>query len=654
MPQNLVRKLLSTHLAEGRMEPGQEIGITVDQALLQDATGTLAWLEFEAMGAPPLAVRQVTQYVDHNLLQTGFESPDDHLFLQGVAARYGAVFSKPGNGISHWAHLERFDIPGETMVGADSHTPHAGACGMLAIGAGGFAVAAAMAGEPYRFRMPEVHRVELRGRFPPWVSAKDLVLELLRRHGVQWGRYRVLEFTGPALADLTVPERGTIANMCTELGATSAVFPSDDMTRAWLRAHHRPEDFVPLAADAGAAYDSEEVLVLDGLEPLIAKPHSPGDVVPVREVAGTKALQVAVGSSVNSSFRDLTMVSVMLEGKRIHPHVSMAVSPGSRRVLLLFMLTGGMTRLIRAGVRELEVACGPCIGMGFAPPTRGPSVRTFNRNFRGRSGTADDLVYLCSPETAAATALRGEITDPRDLGLAYPHIPEPDAYPKDDSGYLHPPPPEQRAALTVIRGPNIQALPEPPVPADVVEGEVLLKLGDDVSTDDILPGGARVLPFRSNIPRLAQHTFEYVDASFPQRARLARGGFLVGGENYGQGSSREHAAAAPLFLGVRAVLAKGFARIHLDNLVTYGILPLVFEDPATWDRIAQEDKLVLSGVLTALSGRGAVRARNLTSGEDFQLLLTVTGNKLAMLQEGGALRWLRMHRGGHVPVSASA
>ncbi|MCA1814474.1 MAG: aconitate hydratase, partial [Halobacteriales archaeon] len=415
MPENLARKLVAAHLVEGRMEPGEEVAVRVDQALLQDATGTLAWLEFEAMGAPELQVRQATQYVDHNTLQTGYENPDDHLFLQGMAARHGAVFSKPGNGISHWAHLERFDVPGEAMLGADSHTPHAGASGMLAIGAGGSAVAAAMAGVPYAFRMPEVHRVELRGELPPWTSAKDAILELLRRHNVRWGRYKALEFTGPGLAHLTVPERGTIANMVTELGCTTGVFPSDAMTERWLRAQGRPGDFRPLAADEGAGYDSEEVLDLGEVEPLIALPHSPDKVVPVADAQGTRVLQVAVGSSVNSSFRDLGMVAHMLDGRTIAPHVSMAVSPGSRRVLLLFMATGGMTKLLKAGVRELEVACGPCIGMGFAPPTMGASARTFNRNFRGRSGTAEDRVFLCSPETAAATALRGSIADPRDV-----------------------------------------------------------------------------------------------------------------------------------------------------------------------------------------------------------------------------------------------
>src|SRR5207249_3578554 len=508
MGETLTHKLIRSHLAEGAMHPGDEIAIRMDQALLQDATGTLAWLEFEQMGQDGVAIRQATQYVDHNILQTGYENADDHRFLRSVCQRYGALFSGPGNGISHWAHMERFDMPGETMLGCDSHTPHAGACGMLAIGAGGFEVASAMAGEPYRLTMPEVVDIKLTGKFKPWVSAKDVILELLHRFNVKWAKNKVLEYTGPGLKELTVPSRGTIANMGTELGATASVFPTDGMTKQFLTAQARGKDFKPLAADDDAPYDDTVEVDLGKLEPLIACPSSPDNVKPVREVAGTDVAQVAVGSSVNSSFRDLSIVAHALDGKHVASGISMAVSPGSRQTLLLMLMSGLMTKLIKAGVRELEVACGPCIGMGFAPPTRGPSVRTFNRTFEGRSGTPDDLVYLCSPETAAATAI-----------------------------------------------------------------------------------GGKIAPLRSNIPAIAEHVFEYVDPTFPARAKKAGGGFIVAGDNYGQGSSREHAAVAPMFLGVHLVLAKSFARIHLDNLVNSGIPPVTFADPKEYDAIEQGDRL---------------------------------------------------------------
>src|SRR6058998_217714 len=453
MGETLTHKLIRSHLADGAMNPGDEIALGMDQALLQDATGTLAWLEFEQMGQDAVAIRQATQYVDHNILQTGYENADDHRFLRSVCERYGAIFSGPGNGISHWAHMERFDIPGETMLGCDSHTPHAGACGMLAIGAGGFEVANAMAGEPYRLTMPEVVQIKLTGKFKPWVSAKDVILELLNRFDVKWAKNKVLEYAGPALKELTVPSRGTIANMGTELGATGSVFPADGLTKQFLTAQARGKDFKSLVADEDAHYDDTVDIDLGTLEPLIACPSSPDNVKPVSEVAGTEVAQVAVGSSVNSSFRDLGVVAHALDGKHVAPGIAMAVSPGSRQTLLLMLTSGLMTKLIKAGVRELEVACGPCIGMGFSPPTRGASVRTFNRNFEGRSGTADDRVYLCSPETAAATALKGEITDPRDLGRRPPSVKELTSYPVDDSMYLWPP--RRASTVEVYKGPNI-------------------------------------------------------------------------------------------------------------------------------------------------------------------------------------------------------
>jgi aconitate hydratase len=641
MASSLARKIIRKHLADGRMQAGEEIGLRIDQTLLQDATGTLAWLEFEAMGVHRVRVKQATQYLDHNLLQTGFENADDHVFLQGMCARYRAVFSRAGNGISHWAHMERFDVPGQTILGCDSHTCHAGAASMLAIGAGGFEVAAVMAGEAYRLRMPQVVRVDLTGQLPPWCSAKDVILALLQRHGEKWGKEKILEYGGPGVKRFTVPERGTIANMGAELGVTASVFPSDAMTERFLRGQKRLEDWTPLAADDRATYDDRIEVDLSELEPLIACPSSPGNVKAVSEVTGTEVTQVAVGSSVNSSYRDLAMVAAILDGHRIHAGLSMAVSPGSRQVLMACLLGGVMTKLIRSGVRELEVACGPCIGMGFAPPTRGASVRTFNRNFPGRSGTPDDRVYLCSPETAAATALRGEITDPRDLGRP-PTVHEPSSYPIDDSGYLFPP--KARSNVVVHRGPNIQPVPVPAGVADTIEGEVLIRLGDNISTDHILPGGAEVLPLRSNIPEISKHTFEYVDPTFAARAASHPGGVIVGGENYGQGSSREHAAAAPMFLGVRLVLAKGFARMHRDNLVNFGLPPLVFVDPRDYDRVAMGDRLRVEGLLEGLQTGRPVEARNVSRGGAFALTYDLSRRQREILLAGGGIRYLQDRR----------
>jgi len=641
MGETLTHNLIRSHLAEGSMHAGEEIAIRMNQALLQDATGTLAWLEFEQMGQDRVAIRQATQYVDHNILQTGYENADDHRFLRSVCQRYGALFSGPGNGISHWAHMERFDMPGETMLGCDSHTPHAGACGMLAIGAGGFEVASVMAGEPYRLTMPDVVNVKLTGKFKPWVSAKDVILELLHRFDVKWGKNKVLEYTGPGLKELTVPSRGTIANMGTELGATASVFPADGMTKQFLTAQARGKDFKPLAADNAAEYDDTVDIDLGTIEPLIACPSSPDNVKAVSEVAGTEVAQVAVGSSVNSSFRDLSLVAHALDGKHVAAGISMAVSPGSRQTLLLMLISGLMTKLIKAGVRELEVACGPCIGMGFAPPTKGPSVRTFNRNFEGRSGTADDLVYLCSPETAAATAVRGVITDPRELGK-FPAVKEPAKYPVDASGFEWPP--KDRASVKVIRGPNIAPLPVAAPPKDTIEGEVLIRLGDNISTDHIMPAGAKILPLRSNIPAIAEHVFEYVDPTFPERAKKAGGGFIVAGDNYGQGSSREHAAVAPMFLGVHLVLAKGFARIHMDNLVNSGIPPVTFVDPKAYEGIQQGDRLRIANLLAAIRGRGDATVENLTRGTKTSVRVELRPYQREVLLAGGGIRYAQSRR----------
>ena len=642
MGTSLVHKIIRRHLVDGRMHAGEEIALRMDQALLQDATGTLAWLEFEAMGIDKVRVGQATQYVDHNILQTGFENADDHRFLQGMCARYGAVFSRAGNGISHWSHLERFDIPGKTMLGCDSHTCQAGAVGMLGIGAGGFEVAAVMAGEPYRLRMPEIVRVDLTGHLPPWCSAKDVILSLLQRFGEKWGKERVIEYGGPALREFTVPERGTIANMGAELGATGSVFPSDAVTERFFRGQKRAEDWRAVGSDSGAEYDERLEVDLSELEPLIACPSSPGNVKPVSEVAGVEVTQVAIGSSVNSSYKDLATVAEILDGHRVHPGLSMAVSPGSRQVLMACLLGGVMTKLIRAGVRELEVACGPCIGMGFAPATRGASLRTFNRNFPGRSGTPDDRIYLSSPETAAATALKGVITDPRTLGRP-PKVRELSTYPIDDSGYVFAP--RKRANVSVVRGPNIQPVPVPTDLPDTVEGEILIRVGDNISTDHILPGGADVLPLRSNIPEISKHMFEYVDPTFAGRAAEKRGGLIVGGENYGQGSSREHAAAAPMFLGVKLVLAKSFARMHRDNLVNFGLPPLVFTDARDYDGVSMGDRIRVNGILEGLRTGAPVRATNIARGTAFTLSYDLSKRQREILLAGGGIRYLRERRG---------
>lgn len=638
MAETLMHKIIRSHLVEGAMVLGQEIPLRIDQTLIQDATGTMVWQEFGSFGIPRVRTRVCVTYVDHNTLQTGYENADDHLYLQSMAAKYGAVFSQPGNGISHFAHLERFDVPGETMLGADSHTCTAGAMAMLAIGAGGAEVAAAMAGEPFYVKMPRVVRVNLVGRFPPWVSAKDVILELLRRLTVKGGIGKVMEYVGPALEHLTVSERATICNMTQELGATSGLFPSDEMTRRFLRAQGREKDWRPLGPDPDAQYDEEITIDLSNLEPLIAKPHSPDNVVPVREVAGTPVAQVAVGSSVNSSYRDLMVVAKVLKGKHIAPNLHMTMSPGSRQILVNILKTGAVTDMILAGVRALEVACGPCIGMGAAPPTGGNSVRTFNRNFSGRSGTANDAVWLCSPEVAAATALTGVITDPRTLG-APPSVEEPEIYELYTQGFL--PPAEIPEGVEIYTGPNIIPPPTPqPIPEEL-EGEVLLKLGDNISTDAILPGGNEALPLRSNIPAISEYTFAYVDKTFPARAKAKGGGFIVAGENYGQGSSREHAAIAPMYLGIKVVLAKSYARIHESNLVNFGIPPLRFTDPADCDTIQQGDRLELPEIRAALEEGRPIIVRNVTNGRGYWMTHVLSQRQVEMLRAGGLTRFLQ-------------
>jgi len=638
MGLTLTHKILQAHLVEGRLVPGTEIGIRVDQTLIQDATGTMVWQQFHSFGIPHIRVPLCVTYVDHNVLQTDHRNPDDHLFLQTMSAKYGATFSRPGNGISHFCHLERFDVPGQTLLGSDSHTCSAGAMAMLAIGTGGAEVAAAMAGEPYYLPCPKVVRVNLVGKLPAWVSAKDVILELLRRLTVKGGIGKVMEYTGPALQDLTVYERATICNMTQELGATSGLFPSDELTRRFLRAQKRETNWKPLGPDADAKYEEEIEIDLSRLEPLIAQPSSPDNVVPVREVVGTPVRQVAVGSSVNSSYRDLAVVASILHGRHIAPNLHMTLSPGSRQILVNILKSGAYMDYILAGVQDRGVACGPCIGMGAAPPSGGNSLRTFNRNFKGRSGTEDDYVWLCSPETAAATALTGVITDPRTLGEA-PTVEEPDTYVLYTKDFLLPP--SHGESVELFFGPNI--IPPPPVQplALSLAGQVLLKLGDNISTDHILPGGNDVLPLRSNIPAISEYTFRFVDPTFPKRAKDAGGGFLVGGENWGQGSSREHAAIAPMYLGVKAVLAKSFARIHESNLVNFGIVPLRFTNPADYDSIEAGNELEVPDIRVAVAADRPVLVRNRTKGVEYELAPRISLRQVEMLLDGGLTNYLK-------------
>ena len=578
MAQNIVEKVLSEHLIEGKLEPGEVISYRIDHVLLQDATGTMAWQEFEQLGVDRVQVPQVTQYVDHNMIQLDHKNPDDHFFLQTCSARYGAVFSRPGNGISHYVHLERFDRPWQTMVGSDSHTTTGGALGMIALGIGGMDAAVVMAGYPFELTYPKVVRVILENELQGWLSAKDVILEMLRRLTVKGGLGKAFAFDGPGVPTLSVTERATICNMIQELGATAGIFPADQRTREWLEAQERPDHFRELQPDEGARYDEELVIDLASLEPLIAKPRNPDNVVPVREVAGTKVAQVCVGSSVNSGFEDLAIPAyVVEEGGGVNEWLDMTVSPGSRQALDLMVSTGVMERYIRAGARLLEAACGPCVGMGQAPPSGQPSVRTFNRNFQGRSGTEDDFVYLTSPATAAATAVRGVITDPRDLDMEPPKIETP--RPRvDDSMLIHPPPPEEAAKVEIWRGPNIKPPPVPPDLPDALEGRVLIVLPDNISTGSMSPDGVVVMGERSNIEAISRYVFKKEDPEFVSRAEAWGGGFIVAGDNYGQGSSREHAALAPLYLGVRAVFAKGFHRIHRRNLINNGIVPALIDD----------------------------------------------------------------------------
>lgn len=638
MPQNVVQKIIAAHLVSGRMIPGEEIALKIDQTLTQDATGTLAYLQFEAMGLSRVKTELTVSYVDHNMLQTGFENADDHRFLQTMAARYGAYFSRPGNGICHQVHLERFGVPGKTLLGSDSHTPTAGGLGMLAIGAGGLDVAVAMGGGPFYLLMPEIVKIELTGQLPPWVAAKDIILEVLRRLTVKGGAGKIFEYSGDGVRTLTVPERATIANMGAETGATTSIFPSDEVTRAFLRAQGREDCWVPLAADEGATYDETIAIDLGGLEPLVALPHSPDRVVPVREAGEIPVDQVVIGSCTNSSYLDLMRAARILKGKTVHPGVSLVIAPGSRQVLYMLAGNGALADLVAAGARLLEAGCGPCIGMGQAPPSRGVSLRTINRNFRGRCGTKDAGVYLVSVETAAASALTGVLTDPRRLGEP-PRVALPEKFALDDRMIL--PPAENGEEVAIIRGPNIKPLPVArPLPSRL-EGKILIKVGDNITTDHIMPAGSKILPLRSNIPAMARFAFEQVDSAFAARAEAAGGGFIVAGENYGQGSSREHAALVPMYLGVKAVLARSFARIHRANLINFGILPLVFCRSEDYDRLDQEDELLITGFSEAFEESRPVIVYNKTKEFTFAVTAGLTLRQVEIIKSGGLLNLTR-------------
>ena len=636
MGKNIVQKILSSHLVSGRLKAKTEIAIVIDQTITQDATGTMAYLQFEAMDIPRVKTKLSVSYVDHNMLQTGFENFDDHLFLQSFAKKYGIYFSKPGNGICHQVHLERFAVPGGTLLGSDSHTPTCGGLGMLSIGAGGLDVAIAMAGGLFYFSMPEIVLVKLSGALSPWVTAKDVILELLRRLTVKGGVGKIFEYGGEGVKTLTVTERATITNMGAELGALTSIFPSDAQTKKYLKMQGREDVWQPLKASANAQYDEAVEIDLSSLEPMVARPHSPDNVCKVREIQGTMVHQVCIGSCTNSSYHDLMVAAAMLKGKKVHPDVSLTISPGSRQVLEMISKNGALTDIIAAGARILDVACGPCIGMGQAPPSGGVTVRTFNRNFEGRSGTHDAKVYLVSPETAVITAIRGVISDPRDYGMPIT-IKDPKTFLIDDSMII--PPSENPEQVTIIRGPNIKPLPKKEPMPDTLHGEVLLKLGDNITTDHIMPAGAKVLPLRSNIPAISEFVFEKVDKEFAKRAKEKGGGFLVGGINYGQGSSREHAALAPMYLGVKAVIAKSFARIHRSNLVNFGILPLTFTDENDYLVLDQGDSLELADIKKQLKPGGILVVHNRTKNKEIKVTHLLSSREIDILFAGGLLNY---------------
>lgn len=644
MGRNVAQQLIECHLVDGEMKAGQEIGLKIDQTLTQDATGTLVMLEFEALGASQVKTELSAQYVDHNLLQTDFKNPDDHLFLRNACEKFGVWYSRPGNGVSHLVHMERFGIPCKTLLGSDSHTCAAGSLGMLAIGAGGLEVALAMAGQPFYMRMPRIWGVKLTGEMPPWVSAKDVILEMLRRHDVKGGLGKIIEYYGSGLDSLTAMDRHVIANMGAELGATTTVFPSDEAVRIFLRTQGREDAWTELVADGDAIYDEYEEINLSELEPLIACPSSPGNVVPVREVAGREIYQAYTGSSANPGLRDFAVAALMVNGKQVSDRVSFDINPTSRQILENLIELGLLTKLIHAGARLHQAGCNGCIGMGQAPATDKISLRTVPRNFPGRSGTKEDKIYLCSPETAAASALTGVITDPRTLEMDYPQFTEPNTMHLNTEMLVPPAPEGEKVELE--KGPNIASLPSfDPLP-DALEGPVLLKVGDHISTDEIMPAGANVLPYRSNIPQISKFVFSQIDETYYERAMeyQDKGSFIIGGDNYGQGSSREHAALAPRYLGVKAVIAKSFARIHWQNLINFGILPLVFANPGDWEKIEPGHILATADIRLCLQSGTKVKVDNMTTGETYETEHAMSERRLEIVLAGSLINLVR---GGH-------
>lgn len=638
MGLTIAQKIIKDHLVSGEMTPGKEVALRIDQTLTQDATGTMAYLEFETMGVPRVRTDLSVAYIDHNTLQSGFENADDHRFIQSMAKKYGLYFSRPGNGICHQVHLERFGKPGKTLIGSDSHTPTGGGIGMLAMGAGGLDVAVAMGGGAYYITMPKMYKVNLTGKLRECVTAKDVSLEILRILSVKGGVGAVVEWGGEGIKTLSVPERATITNMGTELGATTSIFPSDEITKAFLEAEGRVADYVPLSSDPDAVYDKVIDIDLDTLKPMIACPHSPDNVVTVESLKGTKVDQVCIGSCTNSSLFDMLKVAALLKGKTIRPEVSLSISPGSKQVLSMLADCGALSDILASGARVLECACGPCIGMGFSPNSGGVSLRTFNRNFEGRSGTADGQVYLVSPETAVAAALTGEITDPMLLDKM-PEVVVPTSFKIDDSAVIPPASPEEAADLPILRGPNIKPFPESKPLEDSLEAPLVLKVGDNITTDHIMPAGAKILPYRSNIPHLSQYCFAVCDEAFPERAKAAGESIIIGGNNYGQGSSREHAALVPLYLGVRVVIAKSFARIHAANLINAGILPLTFETPDDYDQLSQDDALKLSDIYAGMDS-GKIMLTDNKTGKEITLVCSFTDRQKAILKAGGLLKYV--------------
>lgn len=637
MGDNLVTKILKSHLVEGELKIGEPIGIRIDQTLTQDSTGTMAYLQLEAMGIDRVKTKRSVAFIDHNMLQQGFENADDHKFIQTVASKYGVHFSKPGNGICHQVFLERFSTPGETLTGSDSHTPTAGGVGMLAMGAGGLDVALAMGGGAYYINTPKVCKINLVGKLKPMVAAKDIILEVLRKLTVKGGVNRVFEYAGVGVKTLSVPQRATITNMGAELGATTSIFPSDERTLEFFKAQGREEDWIEFMPDLDAVYDEEVTVNLDNLKPLAAKPHSPDNVEEISSIGKISVDQVAIGSCTNSSYEDLMKVSKILKGKKVHPDVSLVIAPGSRQVMEMMARNGALADVISSGARVLENSCGPCIGMGQAPGTNGVSLRTFNRNFYGRSGTLSANVYLVSPETAAVSAIAGVLTDPTEINIDIT-VEMPKEFLIDDSMILSPAPVGTK--VEVLRGPNIKPFPVNDKLGEVVEGKVLIKVEDNITTDHIMPSNSKLLPFRSNIPYLADFCFNTVDSDFPKRAKENNGGVIIAGNNYGQGSSREHAALAPLHLGIKAVIAKSFARIHKANLINNGIIPLEFENETNYDALDNLDKLVMENIQSALDN-GIVKVKNVTKATEFNVLVQLTEKEIAVIRAGGRLNYVK-------------